>query len=78
MVCQSCGFPFLNLPDSILTDLPNSIVLDATSIPTYVDLFRGSFERNGMTACLFATERFVEVTRRLRLTGVEFTEVEVR
>jgi uncharacterized double-CXXCG motif protein len=53
---------------------PDPVILDATSLPTELDVFR---LRQGWTT-IVATERLVEAVRRLELDGVIFEELETR
>jgi uncharacterized double-CXXCG motif protein len=53
--------------------LPKQPILDAASMPTDVDLFRLSG-----TGMMVASERLVEVARRLGLDGIAFQELPVR
>ncbi|AGC47719.1 hypothetical protein MYSTI_06446 [Myxococcus stipitatus DSM 14675] len=64
--CGSCGRRTL--------DWPKHVVLDASSLPENVDVFRHS---EGW-ATLIVSERFVETAKRLALDGVMFRELEVR
>jgi uncharacterized double-CXXCG motif protein len=64
--CPTCGNDFLERPDPI--------ILDAASLPSALDLLR---LRQGWT-CIVASERLVDVARRLELDGVVFQELEVR
>ena len=63
--CKICGRRAISAP-------PRT-VLEASSIPRGIDLFRGA----EMTTWFFATERFYDTVRGLGLEGVEFEEVEV-
>ena len=53
---------------------PDPVLLDATSLPTELDVFR---LRQGWTT-IVATERLVEAVQRLELDGVIFEELETR
>ncbi len=64
--CPTCGNDFFKHPDSI--------ILDAASLPTELDLFR----LRQAWMLIVANERFVETVRRLELDGVVFQELEVR
>ncbi|HEX8705467.1 MAG TPA: double-CXXCG motif protein [Myxococcaceae bacterium] len=64
--CPTCG----NEP----LKLPAPIVLDATSLPAELDVFR---LRQGWTL-IIASERFRDAVQRLELDGVAFQELEVR
>ncbi|MBZ4419178.1 double-CXXCG motif protein [Myxococcus sp. RHSTA-1-4] len=54
--------------------LPRPYILDATTLPTELDLFRLA----DWSAVIIATERFVDAVKRLQLDGVTFREVAVR
>jgi uncharacterized double-CXXCG motif protein len=64
--CPRCGNETAPLPDWFL--------LDATSLPTHLDVFRFRYS----PGFIFATERLVDAVRRLELDGVNFREREVR
>lgn len=64
--CPTCGSSNL--------DWPASIILDGASLPGDVDVFR---HRQGW-ATIIASERFVDMVRRLDLGGVTFQELEIR
>ena len=53
---------------------PDPVVLDATSLPTEIDVFR---LRQGWTT-IIASERLVEAVQRLELDGVTFQRLEIR
>lgn len=64
--CPTCGSePF---------DLPQSLILQASSLPADADLFR----MEDAWTVILATERFVDVAARLKLDGVVFRERECR
>lgn len=63
--CRSCGRQALTLPEYI--------VIEQSSIPQNLDLFRGQ----DFTTLIFATERFAEAVQNLKLTGMVFREVDV-
>jgi len=65
-LCPTCG--------SNQNHLPKRILLDASSLPDHVDVFRF----RDWTGCIIANERFVETVKRLELDGVVFEEMEVR
>lgn len=69
-VCPICG--------KITYSMPERLIFDRASIPDHVDLFRGAWERTGLTALIFATERFVRAVQELGLTGVSFSEIEMQ
>lgn len=64
--CPVCGDEKLTRPDSI--------ILDGTSLPGHLDLFRLA---QGWTL-IVASERLVEAARQLELDGVVFRELQVR
>ncbi len=64
--CSRCG----NDP----SPLPAPFWLDATSLPTHLDVFR-FLDAPGF---IIASERWVDAVRRLELEGVIFQELEVR
>ena len=64
--CPTCG--------SNQNHLPKRILLDASSLPEHVDVFRF----RDWWSCIIANERFVETVKRLELDGVVFEEMEVR
>ncbi|WNG39572.1 hypothetical protein F0U61_42305 [Archangium violaceum] len=59
-ICHRCGRNGLSLPDKLL--------LDASTIPSHLDLFR----LEDFSTQLICTERFVDACRRLGLDGVVF------
>ncbi|MGH9904056.1 MAG: SitI6 family double-CXXCG motif immunity protein, partial [Pyrinomonadaceae bacterium] len=63
--CPSCGRD----PNS----LPEHLVIEASSVPKHVDLFRA----RDFTTLILATEEFAEAVQNLKLTGVIFQEVAV-
>lgn len=64
--CPACGDEKLTRPDAI--------ILDGTSLPGHLDLFRLA---QGWTL-IVASERLVEAARHLELEGVGFRELQVR
>lgn len=64
--CPVCGDEPLTRPDSI--------ILDGTTLPGHLDLFRLA---QGWTV-IVASERLVDAARRLGLDGVSFRELQVR
>lgn len=52
-------------------ELPKQIVIQESSIPSDVDIFR---ERVA-TALILATDRFVQAVKQLELTGLELNQV---
>jgi len=65
-LCPTCG--------SNQNHLPKRILLDASSLPEHVDVFRF----RDWASYIIANERFVETVKRLELDGVVFEEMEVR
>jgi uncharacterized double-CXXCG motif protein len=64
--CRTCEQDYFRLPDEP--------ILDATSLPTHVDLFRlTDFE-----TVILGTERFVEAVQRLKLEELVFHELPLR
>lgn len=63
--CGACGHTQLALPDQM--------VVDQSSVPEHVDVFRA---RN-FTTVVLATKAFRDLTNELGLTGIEFREVSV-
>ena len=64
--CASCGRLSFRLPDEPM--------LDAASLPKYLDLFRvGNF-----ATMIIGTERFKDAVHRLELPGITFREVPTR
>ena len=63
--CASCGREELKRP--------RKIVIERSSVPDHVDIFRG----RDITTLLLATDRFVEAVRTLRLSNILFRKVEV-
>ena len=63
--CLTCGYSKISLPDPLL--------LERTSIPMDMELFRG----NELTTHIFATERFKVAVERLGLTGLPFEEIQL-
>lgn len=61
--CSACGYTQLALPDQV--------VIDQSSVPEHVDMFRA---RN-FTTLVLATKAFRDLTNELGLTGIEFHEV---
>lgn len=57
-----------------LHKLPNPLILDATSLPEEVDVFR----MEDVWGVILVTERFVDAVKRLELDGVTFRELEAR
>jgi uncharacterized double-CXXCG motif protein len=64
--CPRCGRQSHPLPDDLL--------LDASTLPSHLDLFRLE-DYSNLTVC---TERFVDACQRLNLDGVVFQPVEAR
>jgi uncharacterized double-CXXCG motif protein len=64
--CPTCGSDPFKLPDPM--------VLDATSLPEDLDVFRMA----DASTVILVTERFVDAARRLELDGVTFRELETR
>jgi uncharacterized double-CXXCG motif protein len=64
--CEQCGAKNYSLPDPF--------ILDASTLPTDVDLFRLA----GWSSLIIVTERFVDAVKQLNLDGVIFREVPVR
>ncbi len=62
--CSTCGH--------IEWEIPEHIIVQESSIPSDVDIFR---ERVATTLIL-ATERFVDAVKQLELSGLEFNQVE--
>ncbi|WP_426755865.1 double-CXXCG motif protein [Myxococcus sp. Y35] len=64
--CETCGRLDLSRPEAPM--------LDATSLPTSLDIFRiGNF-----ATMIVGTERFMEVALRLELKGIRFLELPTR
>lgn len=63
--CEGCG--------RIQAKMPERIVVEEALVPSGVDIFRDLI----MTTLILATERFVAAVKELKLTGLEFQEVEV-
>lgn len=63
--CQVCG--------RVQAKMPEKIIIQQSSIPSDVDIFRDRL----MTTLILATGQFLEAVKRLELTGLEFREVDV-
>ena len=62
--CKACG--------RVEATMPDNIVIQQSSIPSDVDIFRDRL----MPTLVLATDRFVQAVNRLKLTGLEFREVQ--
>lgn len=65
--CSTCGV-------SMGYSVPDPYLLDASSLPQHVDIFRLA----DASTRIIANERMVDTVRRLELDGVVFKELEVR
>jgi uncharacterized double-CXXCG motif protein len=65
--CPTCGVAMGH-------SVPDPYVLDTTSLPEHVDIFRLA----DASTLIIANERLVDAVRRLELDGVVFKELEVR
>ncbi|MBC8030041.1 MAG: hypothetical protein H7Z16_08010 [Pyrinomonadaceae bacterium] len=63
--CRACGRNDATMPENI--------VVQRSTIPSDVDIFRDRL----MTTLILATDRFVESVNRLELSGLEFREVDI-
>jgi uncharacterized double-CXXCG motif protein len=62
--CQTCA--------RVQAKMPEEIIIQQSSIPSDVDIFRDRL----MTTLILATDRFVEAVRHANLAGLEFREVQ--
>jgi len=63
--CPGCG--------RVPVQMPARIVIQGSSIPSDVDIFRDRL----ITTLILAKERFVEAVKSLKLTGLQFQEVDL-
>lgn len=64
-ICPACG--------RWAIERPSEIIIDGSSLPTDVDLFRVV----NFATIILATEQFAEAVRNLKLTGITFKQVKV-